>query len=58
MVAGDDAVALQLAQPPVTGRRSESHPVGQLRHRQSAVLLKLSKYHAVNVVHTYRIFHT
>ena len=55
-VAGDDAVALQFAQPPVTGRRSQSHPVGQLRHRQAAVLLKLSKNLAINVVHTHRVF--
>src|SRR6266571_5117573 len=55
-VARDDAGALQLAQPPVTGRRSEPDPVGQLRHRQAAVLLKLSKNPAVNLVHTHRIF--
>ena len=55
-VAGDDAVALQFAQPPVTGRRSEPHPVGQLRYRQAAVLLKLSKNLAVNVVHMDRLF--
>src|SRR5580692_91828 len=55
-VAGDDAVALQFAQPPVTGRRSQSHPVGQLRHREAAVLLKLSKNPAVNVVHMDRLF--
>ena len=55
-VAGDDAVALQFAQPPVTGRRSEPHPVGQLRHRQATVLLKLSKNLAVNLIHEHRIF--
>jgi len=55
-VAGDDAVALELAQPPVTGRRSEPHPVGQLCHRQAAVLLEFSKNHAINLVHTHRIF--
>jgi hypothetical protein len=40
----------------VTGRRGEPDPVGQLRYRQAAVLLKLSKNLAVNIVHVYRLF--
>jgi hypothetical protein len=56
-VAGDDAGPLELAQPPVAGRGRELHPIGQLRHRQAAVLLKLSKNLAVNIVHAYKIFH-
>jgi hypothetical protein len=56
-VAGDDAGPLELAQPPVARRRGELHSVGQLRHRQAAILLKLSKNHAVNVVYSLIIFH-
>ena len=56
-VAGDDAGPLELAQPPVARRRGEPHSVGQLRHRQAAILLKLSKNHAVNLVHLPRIIH-
>jgi hypothetical protein len=56
-VAGDDAAALQFAQPPVTGPGSELHPVGQFGHREAAILLKLSKDPAVCAVHMRRIFH-
>jgi hypothetical protein len=56
-VAGDDAGPLELAQPPVAGCRGELHPVGQLGHRQPAILLKLGKNHAVKFVHSHRIFH-
>jgi len=56
-VADDDTGTLQLTQPPVTGRRSELRPVGQLRHRQAAILLEFSKNLAVNIIHTHRIFH-
>ena len=56
-VAGDDAGPLELVQPPVARRGGELHPVGQLRHGQAAVLVKLGKNLAVNIIHSFRILH-